>query len=29
MFSDGIDCCGCDGVGRWIGISLILGSMLW
>ena len=29
MLSDGIDCGGCGGVGGWIRISIVFGSILW
>ena len=29
MLGGGIDCDGCGGVGGWIGVSIVLGSMLW
>ena len=29
MLGGGSGCGGCGGVGRWIGFSVVLGSMLW
>ena len=29
MLSGGVGCGGCGGIGGWIGISLVLGSMMW
>ena len=29
MINNGIGCGGCGSIGGWIGISLIVGSMLW
>ena len=29
MLGGGIGCGGCGGVGGWIGVSVVLSSMLW
>ena len=29
MLGGGSGCGGCGGIGGWIGVSMVLGSMLW